>query len=104
MKKIRRKVKISFRLILQYSPFEADALGIVWFLTKEDYYTRGAQNITIYNDAKNMESFMRSDINNVKNPRLFKMLEKTMIYNFDVEYKPGKEMAVADFGTRSPST
>ena len=45
---------------------------------------------------------MRSDINKVKNPRLFKMLEKTMIYNFDVEYRPGKEMAVADFGSRSP--
>ena len=59
----------------------ADALGIVWFLTKEDYYTHGAQHITIYNDAKNMGSFM---------------------YNFEVKYKPGKEMAVADFGSRSP--
>ena len=45
---------------------------------------------------------MQSDINNVKNPRLFKMLEKTMMYNFDVQYKPGKEMVVADFGSRSP--
>ena len=80
----------------------ADALGIVWFLTKEDYYTRGAQHITIYNDAKNMRSFMNSDISNVKNPRLFKMHEKTMMYNFEVKYKPGKEMAVADFGSRSP--
>ena len=24
---------------IQYSPFEAEVLGIVWFLTKEDYYT-----------------------------------------------------------------
>lgn len=45
---------------------------------------------------------MRSDISNVKNPRPFKMLEKTIMYNFDVEYKPRKEMAVDDFGTRSP--
>ena len=40
---------------------------------------------------------MNSDISNVKNPRLFKMLEKTMMYYFEVKYKPGKEMAVADF-------
>ena len=45
---------------------------------------------------------MSSDINNVKNPRLFKMLEKTMMYNLEVKYKPGKEMAVADFGSRAP--
>ena len=25
---------------VQYSPFEAEALGIVWFLNKEDYFTR----------------------------------------------------------------
>ena len=47
-----------------------------------------------------MGSYMQSDINNVKNPRRFKMLEKTMIYNFDVEYKPGKDMAMADWGSR----
>ena len=45
---------------------------------------------------------MQSDMNNIKNPRLFKMLEKTMMYNFEVKYRPGKEMAVADWGSRSP--
>ena len=70
---------------IQYSPFKAEALGIDWFLTKEDYFTGGAQNITIYNDAKNMGTFMQSDMNNIKNPRLFKMLEKTMMYSFEVK-------------------
>ena len=63
---------------VRYSPFEAEALGIVWFLNKEEYFTCGAQEIIIYNDAKNMNTFMKSDMNEVKNPRLFKMLEKTM--------------------------
>ena len=52
--------------------------------------------------SKNMGTFMQNDINNVKNPRLFKMLEKTIMFNFEVEYRPGKEMAVSDFGSRSP--
>ena len=30
------------------------------------------------------------------------MLEKTMMYNFEMKYRPGKEMAVADWGSRSP--
>ena len=25
-----------------------------------------------------------------------------MVYNFEVEYRPGEEMAVADWGSRSP--
>ena len=47
---------------------------------------------------------MKSDMNDVKNPRLFKMLERTMMYNFEVEYKPGNQMAVSDWGFRSPCT
>ena len=31
----------------------------------DNYYTRGAHNITIYNDAKNMGTFMWSDMNNI---------------------------------------
>ena len=52
-------------------PFKAEALWIVWLLTKEDYFPRGAQKIIIYNDAENMNT-MKSDMNNVKNPRLSK--------------------------------
>ena len=45
---------------------------------------------------------MQSDMNNIKSPRYFKMLEKTIIYNFEVKYRPGSQMAVADWGSKSP--
>ena len=51
------------RAQVQYSPFEAEALGIVWFLNTRDYFTRGAQEIVIFNDAKNMNTFMKSKMN-----------------------------------------
>ena len=35
------------RVKVQYSPFEAEALGIVLFLNKEDHFTHGAQEIVI---------------------------------------------------------
>ena len=38
----------------------------------------------------------------VKNPRLFKMLERTPMYNFEVKYKRGIQMAMADWGSRLP--
>ena len=30
------------------------------------------------------------------------MIEKTIKYNFEVKYRPGKKMTVADWGSRSP--
>ena len=47
------------RAQVQNSPFEAEALGIFWFLMKEDYFTREAQSITIYNDEKKGEPTCR---------------------------------------------
>ena len=76
---------------------------IVWFLTKRDYITRRAQEIIIQR-TNNMNTFMKSDMNNVKNSKLFKMLERTIMYNFEVEYRPGNQIAVADWGSRSQCT
>ena len=47
---------------------------------------------------------MKSNLNNVTNPRLLKMLKRTLMYNFEVKYKQGNQMAVADWGSRSPCT
>ena len=35
---------------------------------------------------------------------LFKMLVRTLMFNFEAEYRPGNKMAVADWGSRSPWT
>ena len=45
---------------------------------------------------------MKSDMQKVKNPRCFKMMERLLPYSFEVEYKEGKKMAVADYGSRAP--
>ena len=67
------------RAQVQYSPFEAETLGIVWFLNKDGYFTHCAQDIFIFNDAKNMNTFMKSNLNDIKNPSLLKMLERTLM-------------------------
>ena len=45
-----------------------------------------------------MNTFMKSKLKYLKNPCLFKMLERTLMYNFEVDYKPGYQMAVAYCG------
>ena len=86
----------------QYSLFEVELLAITWMCKKEDYNLRGARVFKVYSDAKNMEQFIKSDLQQVKNPRSFRMLERLLPYNIEVEYKEGKKMAVADYGSRSP--
>ena len=46
-----------------------------------------------------MNTFKKSNLKDVKNQRLFKMM-----YNFGVEYRPGNQMIVADWVSRLPCT
>ena len=88
----------------QYSPFEAELLAIQWMCEKEDYNIRGSKQVLVFSDAKNMGQFIKSDLQSVKNPRCFRMLERLLPYDICVEYKPGTKMAVADYGSRAPMT
>ena len=56
---------------------------------KKDYNLRG---VPVFTEGQ----FVKSDIQQVKNPRTFRMLERLMPYNLEVEYKEGIKMAVAD--------
>ena len=55
----------------------------------------------VFSDAKNIGTFIKSDLQQVKKPRSFRMLERLLPYNIEVEYKEGK-MAVADYNSRAP--
>ena len=63
---------------------------------------RAAPLFKVYSDAKNMGAFLRSDLQKVRNPRCFKMMERLLPYSLEVEYREGKKMAVADYGSRAP--
>ena len=49
-----------------------------------------------------MGAFLKSDMQKVKNPRCFKMMEGLLPYSFEVEYREGRKMAIADYGSRAP--
>ena len=64
-----------------YSPFEAELLAITWMCEKEDFNLRAAPLFKVYSDAKNMGAFLKSDLQKVKNPRCFKMMERLLPYS-----------------------
>ena len=88
----------------QYSPFEAELLAINYLVEKEHYNLLGCKSFKVFCDAKNMGAFIKSDLDKVKNPRAFRMLERLLPFDMVVEYKPGTKLAVVDYGSRAPIT
>ena len=73
-----------------YSPLEAELLAITWMWEKEDFNLRATPLFKVYSDAKNMGAFLRSDLQKVRKPRCFKMMERLLPYRLEVEYREGK--------------
>ena len=73
-----------------------------WFTSKKDYFIRGAPEVILKSDAKNLDGLLRTELGKIENPRLQRMVEKMMPYNLKVEHVRGVDNNVADFGSRYP--
>ena len=85
-----------------YSAFEAEVACAQWFTSKEDYFIRGAPEVILKSDAKNLDGLLRTELGKIENPRLQKMCERMMPYNLRVENVRGVDNNIADFGSRYP--
>ena len=85
-----------------YSAFEAEVACAQWFTSKEDYFIRGAPEVILKSDAKNLDGLLRTELGKIENPRLQKMCERMMPYNLRVEHVRLVDNNIADFGSRYP--
>ena len=86
-----------------YAPVEGEALGVVWCLRKARLFLLGCPNLTLVTDHKPLvKLFGDKELKDILNPRLLAMKEKTLIYNFNIKYLPGKKNP-ADFLSRYPA-
>jgi len=79
---------------------DREMIAIVWFLEKYKHFFLGARDtFPIYCDHRALASFRTTtDLNkDVKYPR---WLQKLSRFNFQIQYRPGKENVAADFITR----
>ena len=86
-----------------YAPVEGEALAVVWCLRKARLFLLGCPNLTLITDHKPLvKLFGDKELKDIVNPRLLAMKEKTLIYNFNIKYLPGKKNP-ADFLSRYPA-
>ena len=78
----------------RYANIERELLAVVFGCTRFHTYLYGSQFV-IESDHKPLESIQRKSLANVP-PRLQRLMLKIQHYDYEIVYKPGKEMVLAD--------
>ena len=85
----------------RYATNELEALAIVYAVKDCHFYLYGGK-FTVITDHKPLLGTFRKDLFDIENPRLQRLCEKLIAYNFDMEYTPGKYHYIADALSRAP--
>ena len=87
----------------RYSPIEGEALAVVDALKKCRYFVLGCSNLIIAVDHKPLlKVFGNRSLEDINNPRLLGLKEKTLMFQFHMTYIPGARNIAADSISRHP--
>lgn len=87
----------------RYAPVEGEALAVVDALDKARHFVLGCPNLTIAVDHKPLlKVFGDRSLEDIPNPRLRNLKEKTLRYHFRIIHIPGVRHAAADGVSRHP--
>ena len=79
-----------------YSATELKLLGVVWSLQHAKLYTTGNNKITVHTDHSAIAHLSSKNLSDIENPRLVRLLEKILHFNYQVRYVKGEDNKVAD--------
>ena len=87
-----------------YAAIEGEALAVAWALEQTRFFTMGCPNLLVIVDHKPLTKiFGDRRLDEIDNPRLFRMKRRTLRWQFDIEYQPGKMNSFADAASRHPN-
>ena len=87
-----------------YAPVEGEALGVAWSLEQTHYFTMGCDNLLIVVDHRPLVQLLGDRrLDEIDNPRLFRLKQRTLRWRFDIEWQPGKSHFFADAASRHPN-
>ena len=89
----------------RYAPIEGEALAVVDALDKARHFTLGCDNLVVAVDHKPLlKVFGDRSLNDIPNPRLRNLKEKSLRYKFMITHIPGVRHAAADAISRHPAS
>ena len=87
-----------------YVPIEGEALAVVWALEQTRYFTMGCNDLLIIVDHKPLvKIFGDRRLDEIDNPRLFRLKQRTLMWRFEVQYQKGADNPCADAMSRYPN-
>ena len=87
-----------------YAPVEGEALAVAWALEQTRYFTMGCNDLKVIVDHKPLTKlFGDRRLDEIKNPRLFRLKRQTLMWRFRIEYKRGASNPFADAMSRHPN-
>lgn len=87
----------------RYAPIEGEALAVVDALKKAKHFVIGCSDLTIAVDHKPLlKVFSDRSLEDMDNPRLIRLKEKTLQFRFKIVHIPGVRNAAADGLSRYP--
>ena len=88
----------------KYSPVEGEALAVAYGLEKCKHFILGIENLTVAVDHKPLVGlFTNRNLEDIPNPRLRNLKEKTLRYRFSITHIDGVKNKVADCLSRHPA-
>ena len=88
----------------RYAPVEGEWLAAAWALEKTKHFTLGAPSLVLAVDHKPLLKILgNKSLQDIDNPRLQNLKEKTLRYRFKCVHVPGKDHKGADFASRNPT-
>lgn len=88
----------------RYAAIEGEALAVAWGLEQTRYFTQGCDNLVIVTDHKPLvKIFGDRTLDEIPNPRLFRLKQRTIPWRFDIVHRPGKSNHDADATSHHPS-
>ena len=87
-----------------YAPIEGEALAVADGLKKSRFFVLGCSKLIVAVDHKPLlKIFGDPSLNDIENPRLLNLKEKTLQYRFEIIHIPGAKNHAADALSRHPS-
>ena len=89
----------------RYSPVEGECLAAAWAMKKSKHFLLGCESFLLATDHKPLLGILSDrSIDDVSNPRLQRLKEKTLMFRFSICHLPGRQNKVADAASRYPTS
>ena len=87
-----------------YAPIEGKALAVVWVLDQTWFFTMGCNALLVIVDHRPLTTiFGDRRLDEIDNPGLFCLKRRTLRWQFELEYRPGRENLFTDAASRHPN-